>query len=62
MANPITSAMFKQIAQESINTVFDSEYEKMRLENFERWVKEVYPHIISEYQCVKDTGFDYDGI
>lgn len=58
MAKPITSAMFKQITQDSLNQVFDTEYEKMRLENFERWVKEVYPHIISEYQCVKDTGYN----
>lgn len=62
MANPMTSAMFKQIAYENINTVFDTEYEKMRLENFEKWVKEVYPHIISEYQCVKDTGYDDYGL
>lgn len=62
MANPMTSDVFKRIATDGINKVFDSEYERIRLEQFEKWVKEAYPHIISEYQCVKDTGYDDYGI
>ena len=61
MAKPLTSAMFKQIAGESINQVFDSEYEKMRLQNFEDWVKEAYPNIIKEYECVVEAGYNQYG-
>lgn len=58
MAHPLTSAQFQQIAGDSINQIFDSEYEKMRLQNFEKWVKEAYPNIVKEYECVVEAGYN----
>lgn len=58
MANIMTSASFKAIAEDGLNKIYDDAYELADLRMMRDWLIEAYPQIAREYGCVKDAGFD----
>ena len=61
MNNPITSAVFQEIAKDGLNKVFDDVYELADLRMMRDWLVEAYPQIAKEYGYVKDAGFNDHG-
>lgn len=61
MANPITSATFQQIAGDTLNHIFEDEYDLVELRLLQKWIGDAYPDILKEYWAVRDAGYgSYD--
>jgi hypothetical protein len=58
MSTLMTPQAFQAVATTGINKVFETEYELMRLQSFEKWVKEAYPEVFKQYGYVVDAGYN----